>query len=250
MKGFPNQVAELPTLTRAMALIANLLAHDKDPKDDGVFGEALIKKGILGTGHKTISVAEYLAAQKKKTRASDQSYRTRARGLRELFRVLDVIDDSTTGVRLTESGRRIAALDVPLSPEGIRLWRGVILQMTHDGGDGERSHPYQVLLRLVASRPGITRAKSALALEAKNDSTEELERIAELSDLSEEDILDAIHVTKSNWDNAKKILPRFAEQLGDVVTDILTSGNFRWARIRLWGRWAWCRLASDSFPGR
>ncbi|WP_373285047.1 hypothetical protein [Novosphingobium marinum] len=88
--------------------------------------------------------------------------------------------------------------------------------MTHDG-DGATSHPYQVLLRLVARRPGITRAKCALALEAKNDSPEELDRIAELSDLEEDQIRHQIGVSQSNWNNAKKMLPRFAEQLGDVI---------------------------------
>ena len=216
MKGFPNQVAELPTLTKAMVVMANLLAQGKNPKDDGVFGEALIRTGVLGTGHKPIPVEEYLATQKKKPKVSDQSYRTRARGLRELFRVLGLIHDSSDRISATIAGHQIAGLDDPTSPAGLQLWRNVILQMTHDGGDGESSHPYQVLLRLVAKRPGITRAKSALALEAKNDSDEELDRITALSDLGEDKILEAIHVTESNWDNAKKILPRFAEQLGDV----------------------------------
>jgi hypothetical protein len=88
--------------------------------------------------------------------------------------------------------------------------------MAHDGGDGERSHPYQVLLRLVAKKPGITRAKCALALEAKNDSDSELDRIVKLADLEEDEIRKEIGETESNWDNAKKILPRFAEELGDV----------------------------------
>jgi hypothetical protein len=72
------------------------------------------------------------------------------------------------------------------------------------------------LLRLVANRPGISRAKCALALEARNDSDEEIDRITELSDKSESAIRREIGITESNWDNAKKILPRFAEQLGDV----------------------------------
>ena len=46
------------------------------------------------------------------------------------------------------------------------------------------------------------------------------------------------------------VLRRVADCDLIVGSDILTSGNFRWARIRLRGRWAWCRRASDSFPGR
>ena len=69
----------------------------------------------------------------------------------------------------------------------------------------------------MARKPGITRAICALALAANDDSPEELDRIVALADLPENMIIDQIHVTKANWDNAKKMLPKFAEQLRDVV---------------------------------
>lgn len=217
MKGFPNQVSDLATLGAALKVLADLNEEGQNPKDDGVLGEALIRRGVLGTGHNRIPLDRYLAQQKARTRKSDQSFRTRARGLREFFRILGLIDDTGADASVTPAGRQIAALaGTGFTREGIRLWRRVILKMTHDGGDGERSHPYQVLLRLVAKRPRITRAKCALALEARNDSEDELDRIVGLSDLDQETILDTIGVTKANWDNAKKILPRLAEQLGDV----------------------------------
>jgi len=216
MKGFPNQVSDLETLASALKVMIDLLAGGKSPKNDGVFGEAMIRLGVLGTGHKPVPVDEYLAEQKLK-RPSDQSFRTRARGLRELFRVLKLIDDSGDELVVTRAGEMIAAFaGKKLTPDTLRLWRTVIVSMSHDGGDGQSSHPYPVLLRLVAKRPGITRAKCALALEAKNDSEDELDRILALSDMEEDKIRDEIGVTKPNWDNAKKILPRFAEELGDV----------------------------------
>jgi len=219
MKGFPNQVADLQTLAKAMDVLIDLLAAGNSPRRDDVFGEALIRRGVLRTGHTPIPVDEYLAEQKANRRASDQSFRTRARGLRELFRVMSLIDDSGGDIAVSSNGRQVAALaKAGLSPQALRLWRRIIRNMVHDGGDGECSHPYQVLLRLVAKRPGTPRAKCALALEAKNDTERELERIVSLSDMEESRILGEIHVTKSNWDNAKKILPRFAEQLGDVRT--------------------------------
>jgi hypothetical protein len=90
--------------------------------------------------------------------------------------------------------------------------------MQHEGRDGGRiSHPYQVLLRLVGRKPGITPAKCALALEAHDDSPEELDRIVALVDLPEDEIRTRIGVSKPTWDNAKKVLPKFAEQLGDVI---------------------------------
>jgi len=217
MKGFPNQVSDLETLARALKVLICLKQEAKSPKDDGVFGEALIRRGVLRTGHKPVPVDQYLAEQKAKKRTSDQSYRTRARGLRELFRVLGLIDDRGIHVGVTRCAEQIAAIGgEELTRDHLRLWRSVIVNMTHDGSDGESSHPYQVLLRLVAKSPGIPRAKCALALEAKNDSENELERIVKLSELDEDKIRDQIGVTKSNWNNAKKILPRFAEELGDV----------------------------------
>jgi hypothetical protein len=217
MKGFPNQVSDLDTLASALHVLIELNDGGRNPKDDGVFGEALIRRGVLRTGYTPILVEKYLAEQKAKKRKSDQSYRTRARGLREIFRVLGLIDDSEIEIEVKPAGRRIAALaGKSLTSGTIRLWRSVILDMTHDGGDGQISHPYQVLLRLVAKRPGITRAKCALALEARDDSGAELERIAKLSDLEEAAILKEIGESRANWDNAKKILPRFAEELGDV----------------------------------
>jgi len=216
MKGFPNQVSDLATLASALKVMVDLGADGKNPKNDGVFGEALIRRGVLGTGHKPMSVDKYLAEQKVK-RTSYQSFRTRARGLRELFRVLELIDDSDDELVVTRAGEQIATLaGVKLTPDALRLWRTVIVGMSHDGGDGQSSHPYQVLLRLVAKRPGITRAKCALALEAKNDSDDELDRILALADREEDKIRVEIGVSAANWDNAKKILPRFAEQLGDV----------------------------------
>jgi len=217
MKGFPNQVSDLESLAAALKVLQELDAQGENPRDDGVFGEALVRRRVLGTGHTPVPVEEYLAAQKARARASDQSFRTRARGLRELFRVLGLIDDSGSGVTVTYAGRQIAALaGEGLTSEVLRIWRTIIVSMSHDGGDGESSHPYQVLLRLVAKRPAITRAKCALALEARNDSEDELDRIVKLADREEREIIAEIGLSKANWDNAKKILPRFAEQLGDV----------------------------------
>jgi hypothetical protein len=217
MKGFPNQVSDLLTLARALGVVDALNAEGQNPRDDGVLGEALVRRGVLGTGHRDMPVEEYLSSQKARAKKSDQSYRTRARGLRELFRLLGLIDQTGTRATVTTAGKKITgAAGETLTAEGIRLWRNVIVGMTHDGGDGEHSHPYQVLLRLVARCPGITRAKCALALEAKNDSDAELDRIVRLSGTDEAGILEQTGVTESNWGNAKKILPRFAEELGDV----------------------------------
>jgi len=217
MKGFPNQVAELSKLSTAMQCIAQLTDRGDQAKDDGVLGEALVRAGVAGTGHTPMPVEQYLRIQRTKT-PSNQSFRTTARGLRELFRRLGFVDDSGDVIRVTEAGRQAAAFaGQPMTAAQLAFWRRIVRNMTHAGGDATESHPYQVLLRLVARKPGITRAKCALALEARDDSQAELDRIARLADRPEAEIIRQLGITKSNWDNAKKVLPKFAEQLGDVI---------------------------------
>src|SRR3989344_659851 len=219
MKGFPNQVADLNKLAIGMASLVSVADGGQNAKDDGVFGEALVRAGVAGTGHVPMPVDEYLGEQLKKP-VSNQSFRTTARGLRELYRLFGFIDDSDTEVQVTDLGRKAASYaDALMGAEQMDFWRTAIRNMTQSDEQGHVSHPYQVLLRLIGQKPGITRAKSALALEAIDDSPEELVRIISLTDLSEEEIQTQIGVSESNWDNAKKILPAFAEQLHDVIRD-------------------------------
>lgn len=214
MKGFPNQIAAFGKL--ALGMRVAVMLEGRDAKDNGIYGTALVRAGVAGTGHQPQPVEQYLRAQNSKP-AGSQGHRTAARGLRELYRKLGLIEDSAPELAVTPLGQQAAQFaDSPLDDDQIRFWRTALSNMT--AGEGNAiSHPYQVLLRLVARNPGITRAKCALALEARDDSSAELSRISDLAGLDEEAIIRAIGVTQSNWDNAKKMLPRFAEQLGDVV---------------------------------
>lgn len=217
MKGFPNQVADLTKLSAGMRVIAQLLEAGADASDDGVFGEALVRSGIIRTGHTPIPIERYLREQFAKPK-DRQSFRATARGLLELYRALGLIRAAGDRVVATDDGRLAATFGGSALDEAqIDFWRRVVRNLRHFGGQRSASHPYQVMLHLIGQRPGISRAKCALALEARDDSPEELARIVALSDLSEEQIRDRIGVTKANWDNAKKVLPRFAEQLKDVV---------------------------------
>lgn len=218
MKGFPNQIAELGKLAAGIRCLISLVDGGNNGRDDGIFGQALVRAGVAGTGHRPLPADEYIHQQLTKA-SSNQSFRTTARGLRELYRLLGLIDDSGAEIRVTNVGRHAASFaHSPMNDGQRNFWRKVIRNMTH-GSDRQISHPYQVLLKLVGQRPGITRAKCALALEARDDSVEELMRISSLADLSEEEIRSRIDVTKPNWDNAKKVLPAFAEQLHDVIRE-------------------------------
>lgn len=216
MKGFPNQVADLGKLASGMQVLVRLVDAGENARDDSVFGQALVRAGVAGTGHKRKPVEEYIRWQVRRP-PSHQSFQTTARGLRELYRYLGFIDDSGLPVEVTDLGRLAAGYaGRPMDAEQLYFWRRAILSIALEAG-GEVSHPYRVLLRLMEQRPEITRAKCALALEARNDSAEELARIVALADLPEEEIRRRLGVTKSNWDNAKKVLPAFAKQLGDAV---------------------------------
>jgi hypothetical protein len=226
VKGFPNQIADLRKLAQGLRGIEQLVIEGMNPKDDGVLGETLVRSGVVGTGHTPIPIEKYLETQRLKT-PDRQSMRTSARGLRELYRLLGLINDNGGRVTVTDVGHQAAGFaDVPLGPTQIEFWRRVVRNLTHQGGDNQASHPYLVLLHLIARRPGILRAKCALALEARDDSPEELERIVALSDLDEDAIRDRIVVSRANWDNAKKLIPSFAEQLGDVIK---VGGGYRLA---------------------
>jgi hypothetical protein len=216
MKGFPNQVAELPKLATAMRCFVQL--EGERAKDEWALGECLVRCGAAGTGHRRGQpVDEYLRSQRQK-RPQSQSPRATARGLRELFKILGFIQVLDDAIRVTDLGRQAAAFaGTPLDDAQIEFWRRAIRNMAHYGGDDQESHPYQVLLKLIASKPDIVKPKCALALEAKDDSPAELARIVALADLPEGKILKNINTTESNWKNGVKVLPRFAEQLKDVV---------------------------------
>jgi len=143
MKGFPNQVADLGKLSLAMRCIVRLVDNGEPARDDGVLGEELVRAEVAGTGHVKIPVEEYIRQQIRKP-ISGQSFRTTARGLRELFRLLRFIDDSTGLVVVTELGRQAADFaGQPLDGPQIMFWRRAIQNVSHEGGDGRESHPYQ-----------------------------------------------------------------------------------------------------------
>jgi hypothetical protein len=218
VKGFPNQVTDLQKLAKAMETLVELVDAGKDAKSYTEYGIALVRAGVLNTGHGRAKkpVDQYIAEQLSK-KPNRQSIQTTPRGLRELFRWMRLIDDSGATMVVTELGRRAGSFaEKPWDQTQIEFWRGVVRDIEHTDDHGT-SHPYQVQLRLIAQKPGIARAKCALAFEARDDSRAELDRIAALAALSENDIRSRLGVKKSNWENAKKVLPRFAEQLGDVI---------------------------------
>lgn len=217
MKNFPHQFNDLTKLTAALNVVSVLHGQKEDVDDDGVFGQALAEGGIYTFRNLTTSVADRIKLEAQKPLGS-QGFRTAARDIRRFFRIADLIGDPGQNYPLTPRGKELLAAAGNAALRNA-LWREALLQLKLENEDGSHSHPYRILLRLVADRPGIDTGKLLLALEAVDDSQEEFARIIGLSALDYDEIVRRIGVGESNARNAVKILPAIAEQVGDIRRD-------------------------------
>jgi len=213
MKNFPHQFNDLTKLFNALTVARNLIAN-QIPLTDENFGEQLTREGIYTYRDKTLSIDEFLASEQEKPAAS-RGYLTVSRDIRRFFELMGfitVFPDKTA--RLSPAASQLLRTD----SEDIRneLWKNSLLQLGLEGTDGEVSHPYRILLKIVNAFPGIETPKLMLALEAENDSEEEFDRISNLAQRSIEQIIEDTGTSTSMAANAVKILPGIAEQLGDI----------------------------------
>ena len=217
MKGFPNQISNIGKLTSALGVLSDIIGVGGDHGDDA-FGEQLLRHRVISPGSGSGSVDDYLASSRRKP-LSNQSHRTSARGVREFLHLAHLVETQLGILRVTPSGNRL--LEVSSSDDREALnneWKGIARNISVIDSEARVSHPYQIMLKMLAARPGTPRSLCALALEALDDSDTELARIIELRDLNDESqIRVSLGISKSNWDNAKKILPSIAEQIGDVA---------------------------------
>lgn len=213
MKNFPHQFNDLNKLFDALA-VAKKLVRNQTPLTDENFGEQLTREGIYTYRDKTLSVDEFLSQEQQKP-ASNRGYLTVSRDIRRFFELLGFITVLTgKTARLSPAANQL----LQTSSEAIRreLWKNSLSQLGLEGTDGEVSHPYKILLKIVNTFPGIETTKLMLALEAENDSEEEFERISNLAQRTIEQIIQDTGTTESMAANATKILPGIAEQLGDI----------------------------------
>ncbi len=213
MKNFPHQFNDLTKIYNALAIVKELI-HNQTPLTDESFGERLTRERIYTYRDKTLSIDEFLASEQEKP-ASNRGYLTVSRDIRKFFELLGfitVFPDKTA--RLSPAASQL----IRTGSEDIRkeLWKNSLLQLGLEGIDGEVSHPYRILLKIVNSFPGIETPKLMLALEAENDSEEEFERISILAQESIAQIIRDTGTTKAMASNAVKILPALAVQLGDI----------------------------------
>ncbi|HEX8016558.1 MAG TPA: DUF262 domain-containing protein, partial [Flavobacterium sp.] len=215
MKNFPHQFNDLSKLFNALSEAQNLINKDIPLTDDN-FGEQLTKAGIYTYRNKSLSIQEYLESENQKP-ASSRGYLTVARDIRRFLELLCFIsiEKVTKAGNLTNRGQDLLnTVDENIRKE---LWKNALLNLSLTTADGNVSHPYRILLRLVSIVPGIETSKLMLALEAEDDSETEFNRILHLAqNYSFTEISSIIKVTESMADNAVKILPGIAEQLGHI----------------------------------
>lgn len=213
MKNFPHQFNDLEKLFNALLSVKQLIDEEIALKDEN-FGELLTRNEIYTYRDKSLSIEQFLALEEGKPKAN-RGYLTVARDTRRLFQLLGFLTvyEDKSGVLSPQAIELLASPNELVKKE---LWKNSFMQLGLEGTDGEISHPYRILLKLVQDKSGIETNKLMLSLEAENDSPEEYERIIALSELTFNEILESTGTSASMAKNAVKILPGIAEQLGDI----------------------------------
>lgn len=213
MKNFPHQFNDLEKLFSALVVIKQLIDSDTALSDENL-GRELTRNGIYTYRDKTLSIEEFLAKEQEKS-VSSRGYLTVSRDIRRFFELLGFITVfPDKKAKLSSAAKQLLGTTSPDVKKG--LWKNATLQLGLEGTDGEISHPYRILLKIVNRYPGIDTPKLMLALEAENDSEEEFERICSLAKLSIAEIVRETGTSEAMAANAVKILPGIADQLDDI----------------------------------
>jgi hypothetical protein len=217
MKNFPHQINQIHKLVSAMEVINILITNRKDILDDGIFGYELARKNIYTFRNHTNDDLEKRIQKEMQKKRSNQGARTCARDLRRLFILLKYIEEKSETIELTELGKTIIKIGKDETNSNVKkTWKKALCKVELLE-NGEISHPYLILLKLLDHRPGLSSIKLSLCLEAKNDSSEEFTRILNLVDMEDwNNIYKKISVSEHQVRNAVKILPALAKQIGDV----------------------------------
>jgi hypothetical protein len=206
VKNFPHQYNDFSKLRQTLEAIRDLGDAGRDVADDGVLGYELARRGIYTFRALEGPLEARIAAEQAKP-IGRQGPRTAGR---EMPRTLAYLGWLDADWRLTATGQAFLAT-TPGSEAERTAWQQAILDLTLEE-ERSVSHPVRILLRLVADHEVVARRGLELALEARDDSEAEYQRIRALLALSPNDRLRAIGVTKHQVANAVKILPSFAEQ--------------------------------------
>lgn len=224
MKNFPHQHNQLSKFRATLETIRDLRSAGQDASDDGVLGDELARREIhrfrdldySDPSNLQARIEKQIQAEHKKS-SSNQGTRTAAREGRKTLRHLGWLEEGDS--ELSAAGE--ALLGVPEgSAEELALIRPAVANIAVTDSDGNTSHPTKVLLRLVDQEQFDSHDGMELALEARDDSEAEFERVSKLARLQPEartKALTKLGATKNKIANAKKILPALAESSGLMI---------------------------------
>jgi hypothetical protein len=196
LKNFPNQINDLNKLTAALGVASVFIGAGGTLHDEPGFATALSTQGVVAS-------------------INQNSLEATARGLRHFFELAGLINSEWTVV--TPRGNDLLAAGGNLLLRNL-LWREAMYQLRLPDDLGHVSHPYRIMMQLVADKPGIETLKLLLALEPRDDSAAEYAKVLALADLPTGDIIAQLGISPSTAKNAVKILPAISRQVGDIVS--------------------------------
>lgn len=218
MKNFPHQFNKIDRFARGLVEFDKLAQAGRDLSDDGIVGDALARAGVYTFRRTRGTDVGRLLREEHNKPPSSQGTRTMARELRMTFVLLGLLVRARGKLGLTPTAQRLTALaSDPLGVEACTIWRGAFHALAVVDEQRNESHPYEIMLRLAAERPGVGKGLLGLALEAVDDSEAEFARLLRIVDgAGATSAWQTINVSRYMWDNSSKILPAVAEQLGEL----------------------------------
>lgn len=218
MKNIPHQINQLRGLNAAIEVFVDLFDGGQVLGDDGIVGNALARSGVYKFRRAGNRPTGQLLTEEHRKPIGSQGTRTAARDFRRFFRWLGFISLTEEGAwTVGDSARALLSLGSPTDAPRMReLWRKALLDLTVQDARGT-SHPYRILLRLVAELPGLPKPYSGLCLEAADDSAAEFARIAAIAEKPNPTATMIAVAGKHMARNSIKILPPLSIQLGDII---------------------------------
>ena len=219
MRNFPHQVNQIYKIKGALQVVSQLATEGHDVGDDGVLGYAIARAGIYTFRNLLNPSSRELedAIQREQGKPpSNQGPRTFARDLRRTLLLVGLLEHlQVSDWRVTSSGQRVLEISDPPDPEATALWTDAVINLSlSDPSLGDTIHPARNMLRIVAHSPGVEKRWLAFALDMRDDSDAELDRVVALQRLPFGAALELVGAGQYMAANAVKILPSLLEQLG------------------------------------